>query len=78
MKKVATGEYWLGNKALELQLVDEISTSDDYLFQKSNKNDLIEVKYTTKKPLASRLSESMRGLKAASIDALEEDKSWYH
>ena len=31
MEKVATGEVWLGIKAKELGLVDEISTSDDYI-----------------------------------------------
>ena len=31
MEKVATGDHWLGIKAKELGLVDEISTSDDYI-----------------------------------------------
>ena len=31
MEKIATGEVWLGIKAKELGLVDEISTSDDYI-----------------------------------------------
>jgi serine protease SohB len=29
--KVATGEYWLASRARELGLVDQLSTSDDYL-----------------------------------------------
>ena len=31
LKKTATGEHWLGIKAKELGLVDEISTSDNYI-----------------------------------------------
>jgi serine protease SohB len=31
ISKVATGEIWEGTKALEVGLVDEISTSDEYL-----------------------------------------------
>lgn len=54
--KVATGEHWHGNRALELKLVDEIRTSDDYLMEASQTAKLYEVTYTTKKPLADRLS----------------------
>ena len=31
LDKVATGEYWLASRSLELGLVDQISTSDEYL-----------------------------------------------
>ena len=31
LSKIATGEHWLGTKAKELNLVDEIMTSDDYI-----------------------------------------------
>ena len=34
IEQVATGEYWLASKALELKLVDELLTSDDYLHSK--------------------------------------------
>ncbi|MDP6504437.1 MAG: protease SohB, partial [Planctomycetota bacterium] len=33
LEQVATGEYWLGTRALALNLVDELRTSDDYLMQ---------------------------------------------
>ena len=32
IEKVATGEHWLGKQALALNLVDELNTSDDYLY----------------------------------------------
>lgn len=34
MDKIATGEHWLASEALELNLVDQLSTSDDYLLSK--------------------------------------------
>jgi len=54
--KVATGEHWLGLQALTLNLVDEIKTSDDYLFEQSKKAHLFELGYEIKKPLMARLS----------------------
>ena len=32
--KVATGEHWFGQQALDLQLVDELATSDDIILEK--------------------------------------------
>lgn len=52
---VATGEYWYGTRALELHLVDELRTSDDYLLQASADCDLYEIQYRSKKPLPARL-----------------------
>ena len=43
IEKVATGEHWYGTKALDLGLIDEIMTSDDYLMAKSKDNQLFEI-----------------------------------
>ena len=43
IEKVATGDYWLATQAKEKGLVDEIMTSDDYLFTKMNDFDVIEL-----------------------------------
>jgi len=56
MSQVATGEHWFGIKALELKLVDELKTSDDYLLDHSLESDLYEITYAIKKPLGSKLS----------------------
>ncbi len=53
--KVSTGEYWLGQKALELKLVDKIQTSDDFLLQANESYKLYRLKYATKKTLAQKL-----------------------
>lgn len=56
--KVATGEYWLGQQAIELKLVDRLQTSDDYLLQRSKEIQLFELHYETKKPFLTRLMGS--------------------
>ena len=43
---VAGGDYWYGSRALDLQLVDELKTSDDYLLQASRKAELYEVHWS--------------------------------
>jgi serine protease SohB len=56
---VATGEHWFGVRALELELVNELRTSDDYLLEASRSAELYEVRYTPKKALAHRLLGSV-------------------
>ena len=46
--KVATGEHWFGQQALELQLVDELATSDDIILEKMKDKSVISVKYKVK------------------------------
>ncbi|MAZ38791.1 MAG: protease SohB [Legionellales bacterium] len=54
---VANGEYWLGTKALQLRLVDMISTSDDYLLDAKDKYDIFEVKFKHRKSLTDKISK---------------------
>ncbi len=60
IEEVATGEYWYGKKALELKLVDELKTSDDYLLEKSKDSDLFEIKFKRKKQIGKRLGAAAR------------------
>lgn len=53
--RVATGEYWYGTRALDLQLVDELRTSDDYLLTASREYALFEIRYRGHRPLLNRL-----------------------
>jgi serine protease SohB len=55
-KEVSTGEVWQGKKALEVGLIDDIKTSDDYLLKLSEKFNLYEIEYLEKKPLADRFA----------------------
>ncbi len=61
MTTVATGEVWLGTDALAKQLVDEISTSDQYLVQRAREASVFQVSYSFRKNLQERI-----GLAAAS------------
>ena len=55
VEKVATGEHWLGSRALELGLVDELLTSDDYLMAMREQADIVEVHYVFRPGLKERL-----------------------
>lgn len=56
--KVATGEHWIARKALELDLVDEIKTSDDYLLEQAKDLEIFSVKFKPRKKLADKLAEA--------------------
>lgn len=52
---VANGATWYGTQAIELNLVDEISTSDDYILGVLNEKDVYQVKYKEKKNLVQKI-----------------------
>jgi len=60
IEKVATGEHWYGTQALTLGLIDKIQTSDDFVVNAAAEEDVFEVAYHVKKPLAERLSFSVQ------------------
>ena len=67
IERVSTGEAWNGRDALALHLVDEIRTSDDYLYEASRKAELFrirarrrpETQAATKPPRANRRGSSV-------------------
>ncbi len=59
---VATGEHWMGSQALTLNLVDELRTSDDYLFAQAKDAKLYEICYHMKKSFAEKMSTTARAL----------------
>lgn len=54
IEKVATGEVWFGKRALEVALVDEIKTSDEYLLTLSETANIYEVEFTVKKSIQEK------------------------
>lgn len=56
INKLATGEHWYGSKALELKLIDEIITSDDYILNKNETHDIFEVSYVINETLKDKIS----------------------
>ena len=59
LPRVATGEYWHGRQALDLGLVDEIKTSDDYLMDAREQADILLVSYEARKRPVERLLASV-------------------
>ena len=58
IETISTGEHWYGKRALELNLVDEIQTSDDFLTHVVDGTDLYELEYVRKKPLMEKAFSS--------------------
>jgi len=56
LERVATGEYWYAARARELDLVDDLVASDEYLLRASEDADLYEVRYQVRTPLRRRIS----------------------
>lgn len=60
--EISTGEHWYGTRALDLNLVDELRTSDDYLLEASENSEIFEVKYVQKPSLTDRLNPAAAAL----------------
>ena len=77
---VATGEHWYGTQALDLNLIDEIKTSDEFLVGALENYDIYEIRMEVKKALQDRI---LGGL-FSSIDAVagrlseRQNSSRYH
>lgn len=58
IEQVATGEHWYGLQAQEKGLVDEVGTSDDLLLSLMEGRELVGVRYTQRKKLLDRFTNS--------------------
>ena len=56
LAKVATGEHWYGQQAIELGLIDAISTSDDVLMQLAGERTVYKLRYQVRKKLADKIA----------------------
>lgn len=54
--KVATGEHWYGQQAIELGLVDAISTSDDVIMSLAAERTVYKMRYQVRKKLADKIA----------------------
>jgi serine protease SohB len=64
--KVATGEIWFGRRAADMNLVDELQTSDEYLLSQHPEADIYQVEFVHKKSLPEKIGVSTQ----AAIDRL--------
>lgn len=71
LDRVATGEYWFGKRALELGLVDEIISSDDYLFRQRESAEIYKVEVAVRKKWSEKLAENMAALMVGTYE-----KTW--
>ena len=63
IEAVATGEAWYGSRALELHLVDELATSDEYISDQCQRHDVYGVAWVeVKKPLERLLDKTNSAL----------------
>lgn len=59
--QVATGEHWYGQRALDIKLVDELKTSDEYLVERAQSAEVFEVRYVPKHRFLNRLGIATEG-----------------
>ncbi|SFR39693.1 serine protease SohB [Marinobacter gudaonensis] len=52
---VANGDIWFGKRALDVKLIDEIKTSDEYLIEACDRADVVSVSYQRKRTLPEKL-----------------------
>lgn len=59
MDRVATGEHWYGTRALELGLIDELGSSDDYLMKAADQAGIFSVEYKQREGLTGKLQSAL-------------------
>lgn len=71
--QVATGEYWYGEQAIALGLVDEIRTSDDYLMSLAEKHQIIKVTYQQHESISDKLTGIIgKAIKKGTLSIVED------
>ena len=59
IEQVATGEHWFAAQAKDKALVDEISTSDDFILSHLDTHKIISVSFQRKQKLSERISKNV-------------------
>ncbi|MBB5210668.1 protease SohB [Microbulbifer hydrolyticus] len=77
--KVATGEVWFGQRALDLALVDELKTSDEYLTSRAQNADLYQVEYKERQNIAKKIGfATQSGIESALARLFSRLAAWRH
>ena len=64
IEKISTGEFWLAEKAKELNLVDDLMTSDEYLMiLNESGSDIYQVEYKKEQNLVTQLVRASSNIK---------------
>lgn len=67
---VATGEVWYGQQAINLNLIDQVITVDDYLLGLRESSNIYQISYAEKKSLPEKLGLMVSHVMSSSIDQL--------
>lgn len=70
LQTVATGEYWFGQRAKDMGLVDEIISSDEYLFRQRENTHIYRIETHTRKSWSEKLTENVASLGTVALDRL--------
>ena len=70
IERVATGEAWHGRQAIDLGLVDELMTSDEFIVAACAEREVYEVKWTEPRSLADRVVQQAAHAAGAGIERL--------
>lgn len=65
VEQVGTGEYWYGSRAVDLGLVDELVTSDDYLLARAAEADLYAVSWAPARKPRQRVAAFLQSVGTA-------------
>ncbi|MBN8431902.1 protease SohB [Microbulbifer salipaludis] len=77
--KVATGEVWFGQRALDLALIDELKTSDEYLTSRAQNADLYQVEYKERQNIAKKIGfATQAGIESALARIFSRLAAWRH
>lgn len=79
--KVSNGDIWYGNKAIELNLIDEIKTSDEYLQELTKTSNVYLISKDKKKTLPQKLGIAAQHSFSNAIEAAIESmsfKKWFY
>ncbi|MFV8571019.1 protease SohB [Marinobacter sp. SBS5] len=55
IQAVANGDIWFGKRALDVKLIDEIKTSDEYLIEACDRAEVVSVSFQQKRTLAEKI-----------------------
>ena len=72
IEKVATGDYWTAQNAMELGLVDDLTTSDAYIAELVSSTESWEVSTVKKKGIKTLLKDSADGVMELILDKLSQ------
>jgi serine protease SohB len=70
LEQVATGEHWLARRGLELGLVDQLRTSDEYLVDRAREANLYQVSFERVRSLRERLGRAAANAIAGSLSGV--------